>query len=70
MTTLTLDLLSDMDYRYATGSARLAMESAQHAAACEAEGDKRLARYHRRAVVEHAKYLEAGLTRIAASLGL
>lgn len=59
------DHLSPMDRRYATGASRLAFDRARYAANAMAAGDKKLAAYHKRGVIDHARFLEAGLTRIA-----
>ncbi len=65
---LVLEDLAPMDYRYATNTSRLAFSRAVFAADALAAGDKNLAAYHKRGVIEHAKFLEEGLTRIAKSL--
>lgn len=64
------DHLNPMDRRYATGTSRHAFDRARYAMNALAAGDKKLAAYHKRGVIEHARFLEAGLTRIANRLAV
>lgn len=57
--------LTAQDRAYAEGSSRFAFAHARHYLDSKAAGDKKLANYHRREVVEIAKWLEDGLTKCA-----
>lgn len=57
--------LTAQDRKYAEGSSRFAFAHARHYVEFKAAGDKKLANYHRREVVEIAKWLEDGLTKCA-----
>ncbi len=57
--------LTEQDRRYAEGSSRFAFGHARYYVDCKAAGDTKLANYHRREVVEIAKWLEDGLTKCA-----
>ncbi len=57
--------LTEQDRRYAEGSSRFAFAHARHYTESKAAGDKTLANYHRREVVQIAKWLEDGRTKCA-----
>jgi hypothetical protein len=57
--------LTAQDRIYAEGSSRFAFAHARHYLEWKAAGDKKMANYHRREVVEIAKWLEDGLTKCA-----
>jgi hypothetical protein len=61
---------NDMDSRYREGAARLAMEAAQNAVIADCDEDRKSARYCRRLVMDHARFLMDGLEKIAARDGM
>ena len=57
--------LTAQDRTYAEGMSRFAFAHARYYVAFKSAGDKKLANYHRREVVQIAKWLEEGLTKCA-----
>lgn len=57
--------LTEMDRRYAEGASRHAFACARFYAEFKAAGNEELAKYHRREVVQWAKFLVDGLMKCA-----
>ena len=61
--------LTQQDKAYAEGSSRFAFAHPAHYVEFKAAGNRKLANYHRREVVEIAEWLEAGLNAAANNYG-
>ena len=68
-TDMTAKPLTQQDQAYATGSSRFAFAHAAHYVEFRDAGNKKLANYHRREVVEIAEWLEAGLKAASENYG-